>query len=159
MSKTLLAAAAVGLLFAGTSAEAAATDEGAVSELRTLACEAGQAYARKDLEALERLSAEDYVQTDVRGKVLNRHEWLEFVKNRDSVLTIACADVSVRLYGETAVVTGGWTYTSHGETGDVVTQSRWTSVWTHANGSWKRHVFQNTYVNGKADRCAMGLPH
>jgi ketosteroid isomerase-like protein len=127
-------------------------------ELTTLAREAGRAYARRDLVTLERISADDYVQTDVRGGVLGRAEWLQFVKDRSSDLTISCGDIRMRRYGEAAVVTGEWIYTSHQEEGgDIVT--RWTSVWTQEPDGWKRHLFQNTYVNPKGDRCAMGQPH
>ena len=48
-----------------------------------------------------------------------------------------------------AVATGEWAYTSLEQSKEVVSHSRWTSVWTHEAGSWKRHVFQNTYVNPK----------
>jgi ketosteroid isomerase-like protein len=119
------------------------------------ACAAGRAYASRDLATLDWLTARDYVQTDVRGTVLNRAEWMDFVRNRQSTLSIKCEDVAVRFYGPVAVATGAWTYTNHRATDNVVTQSRWTSVWTKENGDWKRHVFQNTYVNPDADQCAM----
>jgi ketosteroid isomerase-like protein len=161
LAKRSLMAAAFGtlLLVTGAPAEEAAPADAASAELAALACEAGQAYARKDLAALESLTADDYMQTDVRGGVLDRKAWLEFVKNRESVLTISCDDIAVRRYGETSVVTGGWTYRSRRAEEDVVTRTRWTSVWTRDGGSWKRHLFQNTYVNSRADRCAMRLPH
>jgi ketosteroid isomerase-like protein len=144
---------------ASISPDAPAVERGDSEVLASLACEAGRAYARRDVATLERINADDYVQTDVRGGVTRRKEWLEFVKNRPSELTITCEDIAVRLYGAVAVVTGGWIYTAHQEPKDLVTHSRWTSVWTHESDGWKRHVFQNTYVNLKADRCAMGLPH
>jgi len=161
MWKRSLAAAALGahLLGAVAPAEEPPPADAASAELAALACEAGRAYARKDLATLERMTAEDYVQTDVRGGVLDRKAWLEFVKNRESVLTISCDDIAVRRYGKTAVVTGAWIYRSHRGEGEFVTRTRWTSVWTREGGIWKRHLFQNTYVNSKADRCAMGLPH
>lgn len=34
-------------------------------------------------------------------------------------------------------------------------RSRWTSVWTKYPNGWKRHAFQNTYINAEADRCAV----
>jgi ketosteroid isomerase-like protein len=124
-------------------------------ELTRLATEAGHAYARRDLPALERLTAEDYVQTDVRGGVLHRAQWLEFVKNRKSEQTVESDDVNVTYYGSAAVVTGHWTYTIKRDGKDAVTYSRWTSVWTRYPDGWKRHAFQNTYVNPVADRCAI----
>ena len=124
-------------------------------KLTNLATEAGHAYARRDLPALQRLVADDYVQTDVRGGVLNRVQWLEFVKNRKSDLTVETDDVHVTFYGTVAVVSGHWTYSMKREGKDVVTYSRWISVWTRYPDGWKRHVFQNTYVNASADRCAI----
>jgi ketosteroid isomerase-like protein len=122
------------------------------AELTRLAIEAGRAYARRDVEALERLTADDYVQTDVRGGVLSRSQWLEFVKNRKSDLTVETDDIQVRYYSDVAVITGRWKYTLKGSSGESVSYSRWTSVWTRNTGDWKRSVFQNTYVNTDADR-------
>ena len=128
----------------------------AVAALTHAACEAGHAYAARDLDALDRLTADDYTQTDVRGAVLDRTAWREFVRNRKSVLSVECDGVEVRFYGDAAVVTGGWTYANHTSQGIVTTHSRWTSVWTMGATGWKRHAFQNTYVNPLADRCAPG---
>lgn len=125
------------------------------TELTRLAAEAGRAYASRDLKALEQLTAEDYLQTDVRGGVLDRRQWLEFVKNRRSELTVESDDVRVRLYGDAAVVTGYWTYTNKTDRKNNITHSRWTSFWTRSSDGWKRHAFQNTYVNPNADHCAM----
>jgi ketosteroid isomerase-like protein len=122
-------------------------------ELTKLASEAGHAYAARDLVALERIAADDYVQTDVRGGVLNRQQWLDFVKSRRSEITVESDDIQVRYYGQTAVVTGHWTYTKKEDGNSTVRYSRWTSVWTRYPEGWKRHAFQNTYVNADADHC------
>lgn len=148
-------AALLALACSGAAAGAAEPQAAAdVAHLTRAACEAGTAYAARDLDTLDRLTADDYRQTDVRGGVLTRAQWREFVRNRKSVLTIECDDIEVRLYGPAAVVTGGWTYTSHKPEGDVVVRSRWTSMWTKERDDWKRHAFQNTYVNPRADQCA-----
>ena len=126
--------------------------------LTQLACEAGRAYARRDLKTLDAMTAEDYVQTDVRGKVLTRPEWRDYVQNRQSELSIRCDAIEVRYYSEVAVVTGAWTHTRKTPKDDVVTHSRWTSVWTKSAAGWKRHVFQNTYINPNADQCDTQVP-
>jgi ketosteroid isomerase-like protein len=120
-----------------------------------LACEAGSAYAARDLPRLEDLSARDYVQTDVRGGVLTRAAYLDFVRARPSTLRIDCSDMEVRFYGEVAVVLGRWTYTVQRMDTALVTQTRWTSVWTRGTKNWERHVFQNTYIDADADRYAL----
>jgi ketosteroid isomerase-like protein len=150
-----LLALTIVLASAGSAPTPPAEDSSADSAtLKNLAIEAGHAYARRDLQALERLTAEDYVQTDVRGGVLHRAQWLDFVKNRKSEQTVETDDVNVTYYGSTAVVTGRWTYAIKRNGADAMTYSRWTSVWTRYPDGWKRHVFQNTYVNPNADRCA-----
>lgn len=122
-------------------------------ELTRLAGEAGHAYAARDLTTLARMTADDYLQTDVHGAVLRRAEWLDFVKNRQSELKVETDDVHVEYYGEVAVVTGHWTYSKKENGKDTVSYSRWTSVWTRSREGWKRHAFQNTYVNANADHC------
>jgi ketosteroid isomerase-like protein len=147
VASTLLAAS-----YIGVDGELAKDRSADTAELTRLAIEAGHAYAQRDLAALERLTAEDYIQTDVRGGVLSRAEWLDFVKNRKSDLTVETGDIQVRYYGDVAVVTGRWKYTSKGSDGDSESYSHWTSVWTRNTGDWKRSVFQNTYVNAEADQ-------
>lgn len=158
MTKLLLTAiAASALLSAPYAIGEVLRDRSAdTAELTRLAIEAGHAYARRDVAALQRLTAEDYVQTDVRGVILSRTQWLEFVKNRKSDLTVETDDIQVRYYGDVAVVTGHWTYTLKESSRDGVSYSRWTSVWTRDTGGWKRSAFQNTYVNADADRQMIG---
>ena len=129
------------------------------TELTRLAGEAGHAYAHRDLSALERLTADDYVQTDVRGGVLNRTQWLDFVKNRKSDLSVETDSVQVFFYGSAAVVRGRWAYTLRSDGKEVISYSQWTSVWTRYPEGWKRHVLQNTYINSNADRCAIEAAH
>jgi len=130
-----------------------------VGVLTDLACKAGRAYATRDTESLDQLTADDYVQTDVRGGVLSRTQWLDFVKNRKSELKVDCDSVEVHFYAGTAVVTGNWTYIRLGQESKPAIRSRWTSVWTMIGGTWKRHVFQNTYINPNADHCAVEEAH
>ncbi len=90
---------------------------------------------------------------------MNRSQWLEFVKNRKSELTVESDDVQVSFYGSAAVVRDHWTCRSKSGGKDVTRYSQWTSVWTRYPEGWKRHVFQNTYVNPNADGSATEVRH
>lgn len=122
----------------------------------------GRAYARQDLATLDRLNAEDYIQTDTRGVVVTHDRYPEYVRQRTAdafkngvpTLSIDCGSIEVRLYGDAAVVTGGWTYTVKKPEGNLVRQSRWTSLWTRYPAGWKRHAFQNTWTSPDANRPA-----
>ena len=165
------ACAVVGSLFliplVAVAAPGAATDD--TAKLTALGCEMGRAYARQDLATLDKLDADDYSQTDTRGVVVAHDEYPAYVRERtagtfrngESTLTIDCDSIEVRLYGDAAVVTGGWTYTVKKPDGDLVRHSRWTSMWTRYAAGWKRHAFQNTWTNPDANRpapCTNGSP-
>ena len=76
-----------------------------------------------------------------------------------AILTVESDGIEVRFYGEVAVVMGRWTYTSKSGGSDAVSYSRWTSVWTRESDGWKRHTFQNTYINPNADRQVTAVEH
>jgi ketosteroid isomerase-like protein len=128
--------------------------------LTALGCEMGHAYAHQDLAALDKLNADDYTQTDTRGVVVTHGDYLEYVRQRTadtfrngvSTLSIDCDNIEVRLYGDAAVVTGEWTYRLRKPEGDTSRRSRWTSMWTRYSGGWKRHAFQNTWLNLDANK-------
>ena len=141
--------------FAGDSKDTSSRNSD-TAELTRLATEAGHAYARRDLLSLDLMTAEDYVQTDVRDGVLTRPQWLDFVKNRKSDLVVETDNVQIAFYENVAVVRGHWTYSFEKDGSHVVTHSQWTSVWSKYPEGWKRHTFQNTYVNPNADLCAIG---
>lgn len=133
---------------------------GDTATLTALGCEMGRAYARQDLDTLDKFNADDYTQTDTRGVVVTHAEYPEYVRQRTantfkngvSTLNIDCDSIEVRLYGDAAVVTGGWTYTVQKSDGNLVRRSRWTSMRTRYAASWKRHAFQNTWVNPDANQ-------
>jgi ketosteroid isomerase-like protein len=166
-----LVSAVIGSLLLSFVAVAAGQDasNGDTATLTALGCEMGRAYARQDLATLDKLNAEDYIQTDTRGVVVVHAEYPEYVRQRTadtfkngvSTLSIDCDGIEVRLYGDAAVITGSWTYTVKKLEGNLVRRSRWTSVWTRYAADWKRHAFQNTWVNLDANRstpCAGGSP-
>jgi len=141
-----VSAVAGSLLLASVAVAAgpgAATDDTAA--LAALGCEMGRAYARQDLATLDRLNADDYPDY-VRQRTAGTF------KRGVSTLAIDCEDIHVRLYGDAAVVTGGWIYTAQKPEGGLVRRSRWTSMWTRYPAGWKRHAFQNTWVNPDANQ-------
>jgi ketosteroid isomerase-like protein len=160
--QTMAAMTASLLLASVTVGARPGTSTGDTATLTALGCEMGRAYARQDLAALDELNADDYTQTDTRGVVVTRAGYLDYVRERTagtfkngvSTLTIDCGGIEVRLYGDAAVVTGGWTYTEQKPDGKLVRRSRWTSMWTRYPAGWKRHAFQNTWVNADANRPA-----
>jgi ketosteroid isomerase-like protein len=111
----------------------------------------GEAWAQNDMTTLERLLSEDYIHTDYLGKVQNKVEWLEYVRDRKAkggMNKIEFADVKVRLYGDVAVVTGRniikGALTEQGK--EAGTLIRFTQVLLRKPEGWLRTTFQATPI-------------
>ena len=113
--------------------------------------EFGEAWARNDVATLESLLSDEYIHTDYLGKVQNKVEWLEYVRDRKVkgiVNKIDFADVKVHLYGDVAVVTGRnmikGALTEEGK--GTATQIRFTQVMLRKPNGWLRAAFQATPI-------------
>ena len=68
-----------------------------------------EAIARRDATVHERLLAHDYTYTPGNGKIMGREDHMSFTKSGVvEVKSLRSEDVRVRVYGDTAVVTGVW---------------------------------------------------
>ncbi|MGH9878771.1 MAG: nuclear transport factor 2 family protein [Nitrososphaerales archaeon] len=83
-------------------------------DIRKLLDEFAQAFAQVDTAVLKSLIADDYVHTNLTGEVLNKAQWLERAKMRRADISAgkfkidhySYDDLKIRIYGNTAVVTG-----------------------------------------------------
>ena len=91
-----------------------------------------------------------YTHTDVRGRFQDRDTWLEYARGRSGATTqIAFADVTTRLMGDVAIITGRNEMVG----GNIVSGDarsnlslRFTQVWVRRDGRWLREAFQATLV-------------
>jgi len=113
-----------------------------------------EAVKQFDLNSMQSLLAEDYQQTDLRGKVQDRVSWLEFFKSYvtavhsgNAKFEISFEGRKVRFYGNAAVVTGGATFTGQ-RTGmpPVNNLIRFTNVWVKRRGLWQMVSYQATPI-------------
>ena len=126
------------------------SDQVARQELETQIVEFGQAWARGDVEVLRGLLSPSYTHTDVRGRVLGRDAWLDYARGRSGADTqISFADVSTRLVGNVAIITGRNDMTGQSalsSDGRSIGSLRFTQVWICQKGRWLREAFQATFV-------------
>lgn len=114
----------------------------------------GKAWANNDLSTLEQLISADYVHTDIYGNALQRRQWLDYVKEKKKAGIINSVmdfeDVTINIYGNTALVTGGNIINGQFGLGDNNHQAqkiRFTQVLMKDRGVWKRKLFQATMLN------------
>ncbi|MDQ3687267.1 MAG: nuclear transport factor 2 family protein [Acidobacteriota bacterium] len=115
-------------------------------ELKNLERQWEEALTRRDVAALDRLMAEDYVLTTVRGEVVNKAKVLEEVKSANVTAKVQNTDTAVRVYGDTAVVTGLVLISGRFNDQEVSTQSRYLKVYVRGRGRWQVVAAQATLV-------------
>jgi hypothetical protein len=140
--KILLAAAMLlfaGNLFAQTRPTPPGTPGEIKNELIQIEREIGRANLECDYRYFDRVEAEDFIFTDAAGGVSDKKQ--DMAGEKDCHKSDGAYDVDeaeVRLYGNTAVVTGRVT-TSHKNKEDkvVVRHSRFTDVFVWRDGRWQ----------------------
>ncbi len=98
----------------------------------------GHAYVQKDLAALERLYADDYIVTDDSGETINKTQEIERLKSGNAVYeSTSYEDVKVRVYGNVAIVAGRGTVKGRGKNGTFHKQYFSTNIFVNQDGKWR----------------------
>src|SRR5215831_19865121 len=107
-------------------------------ELMQLVKELTEAVVKADLAFLERVLHEDYTHHRPRGTVENRAQYLDNRKARRVDFESLVADeMKVRVFGDTAVVTGRSTAKGKDQHGKMDDQRHWTRVLVRRDGRWQ----------------------
>ncbi len=112
-------------------------DTSAQQAIRQVERDRRDAMLHGDAQALGRLLADDYIGTGAHGKVRSKVQVLtEYSAGAVKYESISDDDVTVRVYGSAAVVTGRTR--SKGKEGrkNVDAEHRFTRVWVQAQGRW-----------------------
>ena len=121
-----------------SQAPATATGENVEQTIKQLVNERAQAIRRADTPAIERLYADDYLSTNALGNVRNKTQIsADFKSGVLKTESLVINELSVRVHGETALVTG--LQTTKGQDGGRSTsgQARFTQVWERRAGRWQ----------------------
>ncbi len=136
-----------------SSASAANTEQGTGTretsveqEIRRLENERAGAFERGDIELVKRMSSDDYIATSVTGQVKNKAQVLEEMTSGGRRLKFIHDDIRVRVYGNTAVITGRSTRKGRENSNEVDDQVRFTGVYAKQNGRWLKVAQQATRI-------------
>lgn len=109
-----------------------------------------EAFLAGDIATVEHMTADDYLQTDVNGKVQDKGAWLAeyyrpivaHMKTGEFKWEVFERKVEqVRLYGNVAVLIGRIRIATKLSPKPV--EFRFTQVWVKRNGEWQRAVLHN----------------
>ena len=116
-------------------------------ELTQLVKDLNEAVVKADLAVLERVLHEDYVHNRPNGVVEDRAQYLENRKaRRVDFESLVPDEMEVRVYGDTAIVTGRSTAKGKDQYGKMDEQRRWTRVLVRRDGRWQFVHFQATPI-------------
>jgi ketosteroid isomerase-like protein len=150
------------VLTVATPALAWAQNDNAEREIRDLESQDLQTMVRGGASSFrERYVAEDFLETNPNGAVYTKAEVVAFAQS-DSVRfgSVDVDDQKVRVYGDTAVVTGRAHIKGAAAREGRVIDSwvRYTRVWVKQGGSWKIVAFHVTRIAEPAPQAARAQP-
>jgi len=112
----------------------------------------GNAWAENKIDTLSKYIDKEYLHTDVMGQALNKDSWLNSVKDMKEkgikIPGVQFEDIDIRIYNDFAFVTGMNMFSIAGNAGDLSDKRklRFTQVLRKENKTWKRLLFQATYI-------------
>ena len=133
---------------AASAAPAAGSVEQAIAQMEKEWTEAG---LRHDTAALERIVADDWTGVNWDGAKYTKSQAIDDLKSGTFVAQSVTMDpIKVRVFGDTAVATGGDTEKSTYKGKDSSGHFLWTDVYVKRNGKWQAVASQSTrFETGK----------
>ena len=154
LARALFVIAVLGIFLANFGglrpAASAAVDEKGIQELEDQLTEA---VLHGDIATFDRLFADDFTHTSQDGTFRIRDAWLKGrVQGKTSYVSYEVDDRQIRIFGETAVVTGLVKPSWREEDGGLATgRFRFLRVWVKRDSRWQAVAFQSTRVSEKKE--------
>ncbi len=116
-------------------------------ELIKLEQERAQAVVKSDTAFLDQTTTDDFTSVNPRGALRTKAQVLADIKSGEIKITSnELDDLQVRIYGDTAVLTGRSTQKGQLQGQDNSGQFRFTRVYVKREGRWKSAAFQSTRI-------------
>lgn len=146
---TVAAAVAViaTVVAAGQARQPADPQAGVKQEIMRIENERNRAVVDGDAAALDRLTAADYSFITLRGELRTKDEIVKGFKSGSFHYdTRTISDLTVRVYGDTAVVVGRSSQKGTENGKDYSGDYRFTRVYVKQNGHWQTVALQTTLI-------------
>ena len=123
----------------------AQTDE---EQLKKLETDRAAAVVKGDVATLEQQTSDDYTLINMNGQMSGKAQMVNAFKTGQTKLTSdELSDMKVRLYGNTAVITGKADVKGTLGGKDATGRIMFTRVYVKKGGSWQSVAFQQTRVS------------
>lgn len=119
----------------------------ATEEIRALENARNDAIVRGDSAALERMTSDDYTFITLRGELRSKAEIVKgFANGTFKYESREISDLNIRVYGNTAVVTGRSSQKGAENGKDYSGDYRFTRVYVRSAGRWQTVALQATRI-------------
>jgi hypothetical protein len=116
-------------------------------EIKKLEQQRNEAILKGDTATLDKITSDDYTNTTAQGKVEKKADIMDgFKSGKIKFESRELSDVDVRVYGNTAVVTGKVTQKSTNNGTDTSGENLFTRVYVKHNGRWVSVANQATAI-------------
>ena len=133
------------LLIAFRPAVYIAQSSTAEQEIRTLDDQRIAAILKKDVAMLDRLMTDDFTYTHQGGVTESKADYLKEMASGNGVFTsLKMSGVTIRMLGETAVMTGRCDMTAVREGRNLAIPMHFTSIYTRMGGRWRWVLWHST---------------
>ena len=132
---------------AATARAQGAAGPGVEEQLKKMERDRAAAVVKGDVATLEGLTSDDYILINANGQVSDKATTMNAIKTGNIKLTANdLSDLKVRVYGDTAVVTGK--ANSKGTIGgrELKGPVMFTRIYVKKNGKWQSVAFQQTPI-------------
>jgi len=118
------------------------------NELLALNRQVADMQVRHDIETAKRLLAEEYLFAQADGQVTNKKQNVDVIGSADFVCDeLTTSDVTVRVYGATALIMGVVKMRARYAGQDVGGRFRYMDVWVKRSGKWQNVASQATRLS------------
>ena len=115
--------------------------------LKQLEHDWSQASLKRDLATLDKIMADDWVSIDFQGRTVTKSETIANLKSGlPATQAAGIGEMKVRVFGDSAIVTGSDTEKSSVKGKDVIDKYLWTDVFVKRDGRWQAVASQSTKV-------------
>jgi ketosteroid isomerase-like protein len=130
-----------------TAASARGQAGGVEDQLKKMEQDRAVAVVKGDVKTLEGLTADDYVLINANGQVSDKATTMNDIKTGNIKLSSNdVSDLKVRVYGDTAVVTGKSNAKGTIRGRELKGPVMFTRVYVKKNGKWQSVAFQQTPI-------------
>jgi len=119
-------------------------------ELKKLETDRAAAVVKGDVATLEKQTSDDYTLINMYGQMSGKSQMVDNFKSGKTKLTSNnISDMKVRVYGNTAVITGKADVAGTMAGKDAKGQIAFTRVYVKKGGGWQSVAFQQTLVSNQ----------